>query len=289
MTETVFGPVSGQALTIPNNRGESLAALLYLPGYEESAGAASSGAGRRLRGKRGRGKRRPLVIVCHGFTGSKEGGGRALEMAGQLGGAGYAALLFDFAGCGQSEGSWDELTLSGQVDDLSAVAGWCRENGFSPLIVNGRSFGGATALCCAAQNQAIDGVCTWAALAYPYGFFSALLAGSRLLEADGPDDETAPLASEGKTVYIKRRFINDLRLYDPAGCAARITPRPLLVMHGTADELIPVEEAEIIYQAAGEPKELQLIAGADHRFSGHAGRLRASFYRWLGRCFPTGR
>src|SRR3712207_7622089 len=42
------------------------------------------------------------------------------------------------------------------------------------------------------------------------------------------------------------------------------SPRPLLIVHGTADALIPVEHARRLYEVAGEPKELWLVDGAAH-------------------------
>jgi fermentation-respiration switch protein FrsA (DUF1100 family) len=44
----------------------------------------------------------------------------------------------------------------------------------------------------------------------------------------------------------------------------RIAPRPLLFIHGGADDLIPVEEAEALYELAGEPKELWIVPGVGH-------------------------
>jgi fermentation-respiration switch protein FrsA (DUF1100 family) len=45
----------------------------------------------------------------------------------------------------------------------------------------------------------------------------------------------------------------------------KISPRPLLLVHGDADELIPLEHAYKLYQKAKEPKELKIIPGAQHK------------------------
>ncbi len=43
-----------------------------------------------------------------------------------------------------------------------------------------------------------------------------------------------------------------------------VSPRPLLLVHGTADETVPVAKAERLYRAARAPKELWLVPGASH-------------------------
>ncbi len=220
-------------------------------------------------------------MVCHGFTGSKEGGGRALEMGEALAARGYCCLLFDFAGCGESEGRWEEISLSGHVRDLAAVVQWCRESGFNPIILNGRSFGGTTALCCASSDRTVAGVCTWAAPARLAELFSKFAGG----KVKGPAGELVRLAVPEGTLYLRKSFFYDLEKYDLRSCAARIAPRPLLVLHGTADEVVPPGEARLLAGAAAEPKELIMVEEADHQFSAHQEVVWRSFFNWLDRYF----
>jgi fermentation-respiration switch protein FrsA (DUF1100 family) len=44
----------------------------------------------------------------------------------------------------------------------------------------------------------------------------------------------------------------------------RLAPRPLFIIHGDADSLVPVHHAQMLYEAAGEPKELWRLPGVDH-------------------------
>lgn len=226
-------------------------------------------------------QRSPLVVVCHGFTGSKEGGGRALEMGEALAARGFCCLLFDFAGCGESEGRWEEISLSGHVRDLAAVVQWCRESGFNTIILNGRSFGGAAALCYASSDRTVAGVCTWAVPARPVELFSKFAGG----KVQGPAGELVKLAAEEGTLCLRKSFFYDLERHDLRHCAARLAPRPLLVLHGTADEVVLPEEAYLIAAAAAEPKELLMVEGADHRFSAHLEVVWRSFFHWLDRYF----
>ncbi len=218
------------------------------------------------------GSRRQIAVVCHGFTGSKEGGGRALEMAGEIGRRGWSTLLFDFAGCGESEGLFEDLTLTGQVDDLSCALDWCKQKGFSKIMTLGRSFGGTTVICQAARDPTAAGVCTWAAPARLIELFTGLSV---------DEGDRISLAGEQGVVYLKKSFLEDLQQYDVAADAGRLSPRPLLIVHGTKDELVPPAEAEAIYRSAGEPKQLALIDGADHQFSQHYRQVWRVVARWL--------
>lgn len=89
-----------------------------------------------------------------------------MEMAEWLQGKGIACLLFDFAGCGESEGEFQDITLSHHVEDIGSVVSFCRSNMWANLALLGRSFGGAAALAYASASHEIRGVCTWSAPAH---------------------------------------------------------------------------------------------------------------------------
>lgn len=260
-----------ERLWIQNRRGLRLAALLY-DSRQKAKRSPETGPGYGSS---------PLVIVCHGFTGSKEGGGGATEMALNLCERGFSTLLFDFAGCGESEGRWYEISLSRHVEDLGSAVRWGREAGFHPIILNGRSFGGTTAICYAARDSGIAGVCTWAAVGRPGHLFK------RFLPEDGTPGGQVGMPGEAGPMYLEREFFNDLDRHDVPACAGAVHPRPMLVIHGAADESVPPGDARLICEAAGKNAELAMIEGADHRFSGHAGQVWERFFRWLQEYFPT--
>ena len=262
-----------EKVTIVNRHGLGLSGLLRkLAGG--SAGAGGTGWSREAAGPP------PLVIVCHGFSGNKESGGTAVAMADRLASRGFETLLFDFTGCGESEGSWGEITLTRQVEDLGAVVDWARSQGYGKIILNGRSFGGATVLAYGAADRQIAAVCTWAAVARPLELFLRLFGEALSLEGDGADKRVFP--AESGSAYLRRQFFQDLQGYNLPKCAARIAPRPLLLFHGTADRVVPISDAHLLFDSAGEPKELKVIEGADHRFSEHRGVVWEFFFSWLG-------
>jgi len=257
-----------QKQVITNRRDQKLAALL---GHKNPGRYAAL-------------SKDPVVVVCHGFTGSKEGSGRALQMGQALAEQGFGCLLFDFAGCGESEGRQEEISLSRQMEDLSDVVQWCRAAGFDEIVLNGRSFGGAVSLCYAASDSLIAGVCTWAAPARPVELFRRFAGG----EVAGPAEEIVEITGEEGIVHLRKSFFYDLKRHDVLCCASAISPRPLLVIHGTADSVVLPADACLIAEAAGAPKQLILVEGADHRFSSHLSEVWSSFFKWLNKdCIRT--
>jgi len=223
-----------------------------------------------------------LVVVCHGFTGSKEGGGKAIAMAEEFAKHGYAVLLFDFTGSGESEGDFSDITLTGHIEDLTCSVEYGLTAGFKRIVTLGRSFGGTTALLHGALDRRVAGVCTWAAPAELIKLFNAARGTS-----NKDQGELQPLQDPSGTVMVRNTFFSDLAQYDPAGSAAKISPRPLLVLHGEKDTVVPVTNASLIARAAGEPKELHIIPQADHQFTQHYQEAWQITLTWLLKHFPV--
>jgi predicted phosphoribosyltransferase/alpha/beta superfamily hydrolase len=88
----------------------------------------------------------PVVVFAHGWGSSKRSE-RNLRIADALVSHGFAALLFDFSGHGESEGDARGETLENQVDDLRSAIDWAEGQGdLGPIGVAGSSSGAAVAL-----------------------------------------------------------------------------------------------------------------------------------------------
>ncbi|OPX83757.1 MAG: Alpha/beta hydrolase family protein [Pelotomaculum sp. PtaB.Bin104] len=223
-----------------------------------------------------------VIVVCHGFAGSKEGGGRAVAMAEEMGRLGYSTLLFDFTGCGESEGDFAGISLTRHIGDVKSSVDFCRGLGFERVITLGRSFGGTAALCLGRYGGRIAGVCTWAAP----GAVQEVFARYRKQAAKTASD-LFPISEEEGAPNISKGFFADLDRHDVYGQAALIAPEPLLVIHGEQDQTVPVGNAQAIFDAAGEPKEIKIIRGADHQFTGRYQPVWETFFGWLLQKFPV--
>jgi dipeptidyl aminopeptidase/acylaminoacyl peptidase len=170
--------------------------------------------------------------------------------------AGFAQLLFDFTGRGDSDG--DVITLGAHeggdlrtaLDDLAARAD------VDPLrlAVGGRSMGAAAALFLAAEDARIKAL----VLDSPYTDLKVLV--DRTLSAH----------------FIPAVLVRPI-LFDVAGWRAHYAPEsvrpieairkvkvPILLFHGTKDTIVPFDDALKFRAAAGGPLTLAPLEGLDH-------------------------
>ncbi|MGB9791980.1 MAG: alpha/beta hydrolase [Thermacetogeniaceae bacterium] len=224
-----------------------------------------------------------VVVVCHGFLGTRQGGGRAVVLAEKLASAGYGVLRFDFAGSGESEGDFASATLTKNACDLSAALDFLNELGYQKFIALGRSFGGNAVLVGAVREKRIKGVCLWSTPIDMVPVLKAIL-GEELYQAM-VRGETVTFENGYRKYTKKPDFLRDLVGYRMEELVAAVSPRPLLILHGEADELVPVESAKMMFQAAGEPKELVLIPGGDHHLSEHQAEAIEATLMWLKKHF----
>jgi hypothetical protein len=208
----------------------------------------------------------PAVALCHGLTGNAaESHFLFTKMARQLASDGIAALRFDCRGSGWSQGRFDEMTLEREVHDARTALDYLQAQpalDAERLGVLGLSMGGCVAAMLAGRDERVRALVLWAAVADPQALRS------RLLREAGYGLEEAPARSLD---------IGGL-LFGPDFFAGLLAARPLdelaqyrgpaLVVHGTADEWVPVSEASA-YVDVLRPGFRQLFAldGGDHTFA----------------------
>ena len=195
----------------------------------------------------------PCIITLHGLESSKDSG-KWPVIAARLYDAGYACLRFNFRGCSggaeKSEGEFEDVSLTGRIRDYKGALQYLKETDrvdMRRLGVIGSSFGGLVAI--AAQDKRIKAMVI---LSTPY----------TMLQPQKEADGYYELPSGRR---IKQGFFEDLRTYDVLQ-AIRSAP-PILILHGSSDEVVPLEHARRLYEAAPEPKRLEIVGGADHVFS----------------------
>lgn len=164
--------------------------------------------------------------------------------------AGFNLFVFDYRGYGQSAGSPDRR---GVYEDSQAALIYLRSRPDidpSKLLVLGQSLGGAQAITVVGGGER-QGV---RAVVVDSSFYSY-----RSIVRD--KIAVMPLLSFFKTPLSRIVISDDL---SPADYIGRIAPIPLLLMHGSADEVIPFHHAEMLLARANEPKSLWRIEGGGH-------------------------
>ena len=99
-----------------------------------------------LPAKSARGEELPLVVLCHGFTGNRQGDGHFAPLAEDLAANGIATVRLDFAGCGDSTEPYANYTLANMAADVNSVIGYMQATyGTGKTALVGHSMGGRLA------------------------------------------------------------------------------------------------------------------------------------------------
>lgn len=207
------------------------------------------------------GRPRAWALFAHCFTCSKDLKA-AVAVSRGLAAEGIATLRFDFTGLGESEGDFADSNFSSNVDDLVAAADMLRERYMAPTILVGHSLGGAAALAAAHRIPEVGAVATIGAPCDPGHVRENFRGKLEQIESEGEAD----VELGGRTFRIKRQFLDDL---EDRNFQEKIHTlgRALLIFHSPEDEVVGIENARRIYEAALHPKSFVSLEGADHLLS----------------------
>jgi putative redox protein len=190
--------------------------------------------------------------------------------------AGWAGLTFTFRGTGTSEG---DFSIEGWLADVrAAVDALDARSDVTGVWIAGFRLGGTLAIVTAADDARVRGIATFAAPATlrtwvrePQWFLQYARRTGVLRTPDFPPDPAA--------------WIRAIATLDPIEAAARVAPRPWLLVHGRADDVVPVDDARRLAAASGDNVELRILPNGPHRLR-HDPRAIASLLGWLDRQEP---
>lgn len=236
-----------------------------------------------------------VVIACSGYLGLK--GLQPARFARALVPRGYACVCFDYRGFGFSDGERGRLVPDEQVEDIRAAVDYVhsRADIAAPIVLLGWGLGGALVIAEAAHDSSVAAVVALNAIADGYRTTRGLhddasWAGlMERLERDRAERVRCGRSAlipafdvvrlRGSTLdYVETELYKDSGFGFPITCHAseqllrfsvehlvgRISPRPLFLAHGAANDLYSPDEAQRLYELAGEPRELHFLDGAGH-------------------------
>jgi putative redox protein len=226
----------------------------------------------------GAGSRPMGVVLCHGFPEGPRGATSVAatypELADRIARiAGWTALAVNFRGTGSSGGDFD---ADGWLTDVGSAVGHLHDGGLRAVYLIGFGEGGTFAVCAGAADARVQGV---AVVGAPLRIGEWAQHPARLLEharrigmIRSPEFPRDPLAWGRAIAAI-----------DAVECAPRLAPRPLLVLHGTEDDLVSDSEARSLASVAEPNVELRMVNAGGHRLR-HDPRAVATLLGWLERC-----
>jgi dipeptidyl aminopeptidase/acylaminoacyl peptidase len=276
--------------------GLKLTGILHLPGERPSE------------------ERRAAFVVLHGFGSNKDGGG-GTAVAKMLAGLGYAALRFDFRGCGESEGERGRVICMEQVRDTrNALSFLAARPEIDPrrIGVVGQSFGAAVAVYAAGVDRRIaacissggwgDGVRKFRkqhASALAWKKFTAMLKEGRRRKRSGKPlmvsrYDIVPIPprlrgnlAPGSIMEFPFEVVESMLAFNANKVVGKIAPRPLLLLHSANDSVTPTEQSIELFARAGKPADLHLMADVDHFMFSEGNTLVVNLVRnWLDKYFP---
>ncbi len=221
-------------------------------------------------------KKPPLVIGSHGLEGSKESA-KQMVLAKQLTKKGIAFFRFDHRGCGQSQGTFlNDTSLEKRTQDLVSAFDHISnlEITSQRIALFGSSMGGATCINAWEHFQTSKFQLCGAV------FCSAPLQSLTI--------KKIPTQSNGDRPALPLSFFADNLLFDLSDKAKALSN--VMVFHGDADEIVPVQNGHDIYHLAKEPKQLIIHKKGNHQMTSEKDQLdfdtRAP--NWFSRCLRIG-
>jgi pimeloyl-ACP methyl ester carboxylesterase len=195
-----------------------------------------------------------LVILGHGLTGSKD---RPLlvALAERLSARGWPCMRISFSGNGQSEGRFEDATITKEIDDLKTILSTVPD--YVRVAYAGHSMGSAVGVLTAARDLRIHVLVSLAGMTHTADFvrreFGDLVPGTDLMwgEPDKP---------------LSEAFVNDLTTLGDILPAAAAVSQPWLLIHGSADDVVPPSDGRDAHAAAVCLKQWLEIEGAGHAF-----------------------
>ncbi len=262
------------------------------------------------------GERRAAIIVLHGFGGTMEGPG-GKNPAPLFCDMGYVTLRFDFRGCGQSPGERGCIICLEEVEDANNALSYLAtrpEVEPTQIALMGESFGAAVAVYGGGVDPRVAAVISSGGWGDGEKKFRRQHSGDEAwarftkMIADGQQQR----ARTGKTVTVPRfdvvpipmqmrgllppgslmefplETVESMMAFRANDVVGNIAPRPLLLLHSAKDSVTPTEQSVDMFNHAGQPTDLHLMADVDHFMFSHQNPLVADLiHNWLDKHFPA--
>lgn len=195
-----------------------------------------------------------LVILAHGVTGNMDRP-HLVALADGLAARGWPCLRISYSGNGGSEGRFEDSCITKEIGDLQAVLDAVPDTAKAAYV--GHSMGGAVGVLTAARDLRIRALISLAGMTHTAAFVQREFGDVTPGQGCMWDDENCPLS---------QIYVDDLNSINDTLSAAEAVTQPWLLIHGEADDLVPVQDSRDALAAAICEKQILEIAGAGHSF-----------------------
>jgi len=210
---------------------------------------------------------RPVIVICHGFSSRKERATFA-QLEQLLNQKDIATFRFDFYGHGESDGDFADITVSEAVDDILQAIAYLKGLGYKRIGLMGSSFGGLSSIMAASKTKDLFVL----ALKSPVSDYEEVevqkrgAQGIKDWKEQGYDYYTS---GDGRKLKLNYTFFEDFKNNLGYEAAAHINI-PTLIVHGGADEIVPLEQSKTTAGLIPNCR-LEIIGEANHDYSNSPG------------------
>jgi uncharacterized protein len=215
-----------------------------------------------------------LVILGHGVTGNKDRP-HLVAIAEGLSKLGWPCLRISFSGNGESEGTFGASCITKEVGDLQSVLATVPNE--VKVAYLGHSMGGAVGVLTAARDMRIRALISLAGMTHTADFVAREFGDVTPDVGCMWDEESCPLSQ----VYV-----DDLRAIENTLSAAQTVVQPWLLIHGSADDVVPIQDGRDAFEAATCEKQWLEISDAGHSFDAASyPEIIETIDEWMGTIF----
>jgi len=209
-----------------------------------------------------------LVILVHGFTGSKDGpGGAFIKLVESLASKGFAVLRFNFRFTTEDWSEFHNMSISGETSDLKVIIDEMSKR-YGKIAVVGESMGGTISIL--GYDERVKCLVLWYPVAFPNEIVLRTLASAE--EAKEELEKTGFVTMMKKSTRQKfkvgRKYVEEMEKSNLVPYAEKISC-PTLLIHGDADRVVSFNQSERLLKILKEPKRLEKISGVGHAW--HSG------------------
>ena len=227
------------------------------------------------------------VIICHGMPSGtynrigsdepiKDDGISYRDLAEWFALEGLITVIFNFRGTGESGGNFHHM---GWVKDLNAVIDWLLKDGCidsNKVCLLGSSLGAAVAIYVAAHRKEISAVISFASPSTMSVLKTPELSLNRYRQMGIIRDSGFPMSVKD--------WASEPSILNPREWVGDIPPRPLLLLHGSEDDVVDPKAMEVLQEYSGHKAQCVLISGAGHRLRSEPEIVKISI-EWLKNLF----
>lgn len=223
----------------------------------------------------------------HGLSGNKEEL-HVRSIAEAFLDTGYTVVTFDTTNTfGESDGDFEDATLTGYYNDLEDVINWTSEQPWytEPFVLAGHSLGGiATSLYAEKYPTKVRALAPISSVVSGELSLQAPKYSPEVLEKWKADGVRVFERSDGTTKQLKWACMEDRLKYDLLPDAHKLT-MPVLLVVGSMDDSTPPDHIKLLFDKLPGKKEMHIIEGAVHTFDKATERqeLQEMVRNWLER------